>query len=84
MLFFNANFYLFIYICPHHVMTRHVIKLIWGIKRETTISVNNVYSNLIFDWLTLILMEYNNSKLFAESNDIKNNTHFVFCFIEHK
>ena len=47
-------------------LTGHVMNFIWGIKRETKVSVNILHSNFIFDWLTLILMEYNNSELFAE------------------
>ena len=38
------------------------MKFIWGIESKTTVSLNNLYYTFIFDWLTLILVTYNNSK----------------------
>ena len=48
------------------MVTGHVIKFIWGIESKTTVSLNNFYYTFIFDWLTIILVIYNNSKLFSE------------------
>ena len=47
----------------NHDITGHVIKFIWGIERKTTVLLNNFYYTFIFDWLTLNLVTYNNSKL---------------------
>ena len=50
----------------NHDITGYVIKFIWGIENKTTVSLNNFYYTYIFDWLTFILVTYNNSKLFSE------------------
>ena len=56
-----------------------------GIEWKTTVSLNNLYYTFIFDWLILILVPYNNSRLFSELNDITILIYVLFfCFIEHK